>query len=292
MTSLTVMVVDAFTREQRGGNPAGVAILSDEISVDHMKWVAAKMALSETAFVRILDENQTAIRFFTPTSEVALCGHATIAAHHVLFTSQRINSGMLTMVTNAGTQQVFISEDGTVGMTQNRPLFGSILDREVVAKTLGLTHTDLCSNLPVQMASTGLQKIFVPLKSRDSLSRIQPNFDAIKKVSLSHGAIGMYCYALDSHADFTAYCRNFAPVVGIKEDSATGTSAAALSCLLYRFGVLGRDDDIQCRYAQGDAIGRPSELVVRLIIQGDDVDTVWVSGRAVETGRVSVEWSE
>ena len=135
--------------------------------------------------------------------------------------------------------------------------------------------------MPIQVASTGLHKIFVPVASLESLLSIVPDFAAIESVSRLHGAIGMYCYSLESKSNATAHCRNFAPVVGIMEDSATGTSAAALSCVLRQNGILEKSASLRLVYEQGDCIGQPSEIIVLLDLEDDVICGVRVAGRAI-----------
>ncbi len=274
-------VVDAFTRDGIGGNPAGV-VIGEKLSDSQMKDVAAALGFSETAFVQPLGSKRHRVRFFTPgRDEVKLCGHATIASYHLLKEQGLVGPGEYRMDTKAGEQEINISKVGLIQMTQNRPEFGSSISPEIVAPCLGLTVDDFIPGLPIQLASTGLHKIFVPVRSLERLQAIVPNHSEIESVSRANGAIGMYCYSLQSLHGATAHCRNFAPVVGIMEDSATGTSAAALSCVLHRFDRLSGDSPFELCYEQGDCIGQPAELRVRLEIKDESIVRVQVAGRAV-----------
>lgn len=281
-------VVSAFTRNGSGGNIAGVVLLSDFPSAEEMQTVAAQAGYSETAFVKIIDSRHQHIRFFAPSAEVALCGHATIASYALLQRQQLIDTGRHTMHCLAGTQMVDVLADGRVAMSQNPPSFGVALPPNKIVSALGMTEADIDPQFPLQIASTGLNKIFVPIRSIRALYQIQPDFDAITQVSLEHNAIGMYCYTKETLHRGTAHCRNFAPVVGIREDSATGTSAAALSTLLFHtksLSLLGMDEtcsSLHFTYEQGYAIDCPAELRVRLLQQPDSrqVTEIWVSGYA------------
>jgi PhzF family phenazine biosynthesis protein len=134
--------------------------------------------------------------------------------------------------------------------------------------------------MPVQIASTGLRKIFAPIRSLEAIRRIQPDLAAIDALSRAHDAIGIYCFTLETLGGATAHCRNFAPVVGISEDSATGTSAAATACLLAYHGMVGTDSRTELSFEQGDAIDQPSEILVGLELDGSRFCGVFVSGRA------------
>lgn len=257
--------VQAFTRDGVGGNAAGV-VLDARLGAEAMQRIAHELGYSETAFVEPVDA-ETRVRFFTPTAEVPLCGHATIASWHLLRERGHVADGPHRMATAAGPQRIRIAA-GAVHMTQNAPTFGATLPAEQVAPVLGLEPADLVQ--PTQTASTGLWKIFAVVRDRATLARVRPDLEAIDALARSVGAIGIYVVTLDAPAGATLVARNFAPVVGIAEDAATGTSAAAVSCLLRARSEVG--DTVVVH--QGDAIGQPSTLLVDLH------DGVWVGGRA------------
>ena len=288
---IAVHQVDAFSAAGQGGNPAGVLVDAEGLGTEQMQAIAAAMGLSETAFVQPHAQADRAVRFFTPTAEVGLCGHATIASWHLLMEKGIVPPGSYRMWTQSGMQQIRCEADGRVAMSQNRPQFGPVLDPEPVAACLGITASQLMdpSHLPVQVASTGLHKIFAPIRDLESLMGIQPDLDAIEALSRSVGAIGVYCYTLESRHGGIAQCRNFAPVVGIKEDSATGTSAAATGCLLYHHGAVDSTQAGDLVFEQGYALGQPSEIQVRLEVEGAEVVQVWVAGRATTRATREVE---
>lgn len=279
----TLFQVQAFTKDGAGGNAAGVVCEASGLSEAAMLSIAAQAGFSETAFVCASDLADHRVRFFTPTREVNLCGHATIATYHLLLERKLIEPGSYSMDTLAGLQRVEVGEDGLVSMTQNPPAYGEVLEPGAVAPVLGIEAADLmdAEKMPIQIASTGLHKIFVPMNSLEALRRVTPDLPGIDALSRSVGAIGTYVFSMETCAGGTAHCRNFAPVVGIQEDSATGTSAAALSCLLHRYGLVS--DEAAAAglvFEQGYAICEPSEIVVRLGLSNDAISEVWVAGRA------------
>lgn len=280
--------VQAFTKNDNGGNAAGVVLQAHALSHVQMQAIAEGAGFSETAFVCHSETASHRIRFFTPTREVNICGHATIAAYHLLFEQGEIEAGKFTMETLAGTQHILVENSGLVAMTQNPPLFGEILAPKKLASVLGITENQILPDqeMPIQIASTGLHKIFVPIASLQALQSVQPDLSGIDALSRAHGAIGTYVFSLETKAGGVAHCRNFAPVVGIQEDSATGTSAAALACLLHRYN---RVSDEQAKsglvFEQGYAIGEPSEIVVRLAFKAGVISEVWVAGRACTVAR-------
>jgi len=282
MPRVDTFTVNAFTRDSLGGNPAGVVLDANGLSEGQMAAIAAELGMSETAFVMASQSCDLRVRFFTPSSEVQLCGHATIAAWHLLLERGAVPAGEYTMETLAGPQSISCRQDGLVTMSQNLPQFGAILAPGPVAAVLGLEGADLLPSeqMPVQIASTGLHKIFAPIGSLSAIRRITPDLAAIEALSREHGAIGIYCFTLETLHGASAHCRNFAPVVGIKEDSATGTSAAATACLLVHHGLVATESRTELSFEQGDAIDQPSEILVSLQLDGPDFRGVFVSGRA------------
>ncbi|HCP47211.1 MAG TPA: PhzF family phenazine biosynthesis protein, partial [Deltaproteobacteria bacterium] len=221
--------VHAFTREGVGGNPAGVVLDAEGLDDSAMQAIATELGMSETAFVLPSQSCDLRLRFFAPSAEVRLCGHATVAGWHLLLEKGRVGAGDYTMETLAGPQSISCSGEGLETMSQNLPEFGATVPLAQVAQVLGLQRADLVPSeqMPVQIASTGLHKIFAPVRSLEAIRRIAPDLTAIEELSRSFGAIGIYCFTRETLRGATAHCRNFAPVVGIREDSATGTSAAA-----------------------------------------------------------------
>ena len=288
--SIKINIVSAFTKNGQGGNLAGVVVTNKSLHESQMQRIAAEVNLSETAFVTQEAKNQQHIRFFTPTSEVALCGHATIASYSLLAIEKQIEPGFFKMKTKAGIQKVHYAKDGLVRMSQNLPIFGSNLSPEPIARCLGLKAIDIGNEykIPPIVASTGLRKIFVPIKSLNQLQAIQPQIQAITDFSLANEAIGMYCYSLETLGAADAHCRNFAPVVGIMEDSATGTSAAALSCVLHKFNVLPRVLNHRLQFEQGYCIDQPAELIVFLEEASSAITSVEVAGRATLINTVNL----
>jgi PhzF family phenazine biosynthesis protein len=281
---MDVFTVDAFTRRGRGGNAAAVVLDTDGLDAEAMQAIAAAMGLSETSFVLPSEHADRRVRFFTPNAEVRLCGHATIATWHLLLERGLIEPGGYTMETRAGIQRVTCDPDGVVFMTQNRPEYGDVLPRGPVARSLGLDPGDLVDHMPVQVASTGLHKIFAPVTTLEALRRIRPDLPAIEDLARSVGAIGIYAFTRETLHGATAHCRNFSPVVGISEDAATGTSAAATACLLVHHRQVDPDEARSLVFEQGFCIDLPSEIRVSISVENDRVESVRVGGRASTRG--------
>ncbi len=284
MRKILVATLNAFARTKRGGNPAGIVPDADGLAETFMQKVAARVGLSETAFVQKSAAADFKIRFFTPAAEVDLCGHATIAVFSLLFGLRRITPGQHCQETKAGILGVEVRADGTVFMEQTLPVFESCIDRGEVAGSLGIGLDSLAPDMPVQIVSTGLPDIIVPVVSLRALSSLRPDLERIAEISRKHGAVGYHAFSLETKHMSTAHCRNFAPLYGIPEEAATGTSSGALACYLFKHGKV---TDVQARklvFEQGDILKRPSEILVRLEIGNNKIVRVQVGGKATEAG--------
>lgn len=277
---MKVYTLDAFTSTKGGGNPAGVVLQTEGLSEERMQSLAAKVGFSETAFIFPSDRADFRLRFFTPTEEVPLCGHATIAAFKLLCLQQKLTAEEVRQETGAGILRIHIRE-GLVRMEQALPTFGAILPKEEIANSLGLSAADLPEDLPLQIVSTGLSDIFIPLRSLSALKSFRPDFEKIREISAKYRVIGYHVFSLETLQGSTACCRNLAPLCGIDEEAATGTSNGALASYLFRHGVLRGKDLSALRFEQGFFMERPSEIFVSLTAEKDEITSVFVGGDAV-----------
>ena len=273
MKTVEVYIAAAFCKENSGGNKAGVVLLSSELCNDEKMQIAEKLGFSETAFLSESSDADWRFEYFTPTEEVPLCGHATIAAFRVLRQLGLLKKPKLQIETKAGLLNVCVYDDGSIFMEQNLPQFYEQPTKEELEHCLQTKMID--EQYPLQIVSTGLKDILVPMKSPQSLWEMQPDFDAMSQLSRDYDVIGVHAYALTSDDETTAVCRNFAPLYGIDEESATGTSNCALACLLFQHGLR------QQRYVfeQGHVLGAVSHIVAELESTEDKITQVRVGGK-------------
>lgn len=269
-------IVDAFTEELFGGNPAGVVILEegedfpkDEIMIK----TSTELRYSETAFVKQVKKKEFSIRYFTPTDEVDLCGHATIATFGCLLEEEKVKPGHKYFLTaKAGRLEIEI-KGGMIFMEMgSAEELDTGIDAVEVAKILGLPVDDI--GMKPKLISTGLPDIMVHIKTKDSLMRIKPDFDAMSKLSERVKAIGIHAFALCEESGIKATCRNFAPLYGIDEEAATGTSNGALTYYLYKEDLISRGE--MNTFLQGESMGRPSKIFT--IIDKDEPAKIRVGG--------------
>ena len=264
-------IVDAFTSEPFGGNPAGVVLLGQDTPFPDeslMVQVAAELRYSETAFVQQNGPREVTVRYFTPCSEVDLCGHATIATFGVLKQEDIIVGDAVCLNhTLAGDLKVKVARQVMMQMAPPR-----VMEQPVDVKRLYSVMAGEMASLPVEIISTGLPDIIMPVDSLDQLEALRPDMEALAALSSELDVVGVHAFAM-SNDGFTAHVRNFAPLYGVPEESATGTANAALTHYLLRRGII--QAGAECRFMQGEAMGRPSVVATTV----DDSGDIWVGGQ-------------
>lgn len=280
--------VNAFSTEPFGGNPAGVVLDARGLSDVDMQNIAREMNLSETAFIIPIDEDNFNVRFFTPFQEVDLCGHATIASFYTLAYKGYIPSlyngvKKVHQETKAGklSVEIFFSKDkiDNVIMEQASPKdLGVIEDIESLMECFNIDKEDIGIGQEFvypRIASTGLSDIFLPLKNKETLDNLKVDLKKLSKVSQELNVVGAHVFYLPKVDSERVYTRNFAPLVGINEEAATGTSNGALIYLLKKEGYINGNE---ITAMQGEVLNRPSNIYCR-IDEGEDGYIVKVGGQ-------------
>lgn len=286
---LKVYTVNAFAKSADGGNPAGVVMNADLLSENDMKKVSKIIGFSETAFVMKSDCADFKVRFFTPNSEVNLCGHATIGTYHTLLSKDYIRPGNYSQETKAGILNISINKDALIMMNQTIPTFYDIISKEEIANSLNITLNEMEETLPVQIVSTGLKDILVPIKNMKILDSMKPNFKKIEQISRKYNAVGYHAFTLETLCRSNSHCRNFAPLYDIPEESATGTSSGALGCYLYKYGKIDLEQSHNIIFEQGYSMKKPSEIIVSLDIKNKKIVEVKVGGKALNLASREIE---
>jgi len=295
-----VHLIDAFTTIPNQGNRAGVVLDADDLTPTDMQAIAKQVNVSETAFVlqSSSPDYDLEVRYFTPTKEVPICGHATIATHFLRATLAQLPAMTLRVKTGAGILPVDISAtDGryTIIMTQgpfqiDPPL--SIRMATRIREALGLSTDDCEPTFPIQIVSTGHSKVMVPLTSRSRLNELTPNFDQLAQISPDINCFGYYVFTLDSPTPGTVLSgRMFAPAIGILEDPVTGNANGPAGGYLYHHGrlrELEKDGLIVYRALQGEAMGKPGIVEVRIHLDNHDITNVQIAGAGVMAGTIRI----
>jgi trans-2,3-dihydro-3-hydroxyanthranilate isomerase len=286
--------VDVFTDRPFAGNPLCVVPEATGLSSEQMQAIAREMNLSETTFVLPPTDPQATywMRIFTPAKEIPFAGHPSVGTAHVM---ARAGSFPLREPVTRIFQQVGIGtlpldievvggNPGRVIMTQGTPQFGPVLrELDPVANALGLDPMILArAKLLIQVVSTGLEHLMVPLPDLETLGGLRPNLAALDVVLRECGALGCFVFTLATGSgDVLARARMFAPGAGVTEDPATGSAAGPLGAYLAAHGVLPRERS-SFIVEQGIEMGRPSRIWVEVERDGSGAPiTIRVGGSTV-----------
>lgn len=278
-----VYVAAAFSKDDKGGNKAGVVLGRSELTSVQKVAIAKEMGYSETAFVLDSDKADFKLQYFTPTEEVPLCGHATIAAFSTLKLLNMLDKPDCTIETEAGILNIHIKDDGLILMEQNRPTYLEVLDSDIFTGCIERNFID--HRFPIQIVSTGLNDVMLPVDSAEHLEQLSPDFEMIANMSKAKAVVGVHAFTMIKESDVTAICRNFAPLYGIDEESATGTASCALACYLFKY----HKQQPQYIFEQGHNMGEISRIIVNLSYYGSVIDSVFGGGYGYLLGKKSVQ---
>lgn len=267
---INIFQVDAFSSNPFGGNPAAVVPNDRWISDIDMQKIANEMNVSETAFVRQIDDDSFRVRFFTTKLEVDLCGHATIATFYTMASKgyiKPIENGkkIATLVTNVEKLPIEIFyKNGLVDfirMQQVRPkTYGEVVNIDEILDAMNLNKSDigvLDRFINPEIISTGLPDIILPIRDKSVLDDLNVNFKKLAKASKVANVIGVHAFYLPKIDSEEIYVRNFAPLVRIDEESATGTANGSLIYYLKKNSLISSNQIIAL---QGESLNRPSKI--------------------------------
>lgn len=282
-------VVDAFTSEPLSGNAAGVLLDGAGLDAKVMQGIAGELKHSETAFPLPSQDPATSLhlRWFTPSREVAFCGHATLASFHVLVEEEgriRVPEGKLTrtaFTSLSGRLNVELSrERGALRILIETPAsrFEPLqLSAELVA-ALGLVPEALHPGLTPRKSVIREGNLYLAVRDRSALARCRPDPEGLEAFAKMLGVTGYVVYALAPEDGVDAAVRCFFPGDGILEDPVTGSAAGQLGVLLRS----ALPEKRKLLLSQGDEMGRPGRVEVELRRDGGSGEArAWIGGRAV-----------
>jgi PhzF family phenazine biosynthesis protein len=304
MNSPLLFHVDAFTRRAFRGNPAGVVLNADSLSTAQMQDLARELKHSETAFVMEPDgpDHDVRIRYFTPTVEVPLCGHATVAAHFARAQALGLGPGQVRQKNSVGIHVVDLvrGEENQlrIRLHQGWPVFQEALAPDLrlqVLTALGLCPEDVPEGLPLQVVSTGHSKVMVPLRANVEMDALSPDRQALTQLSALLGCNGYFVFQLHHEPTLTTHGRMFAPAIGIPEDPVTGNANGPLGAYLVHHRVVPHDGrTLRFLAHQGRALRRDGVVEVNVSIENGEPVAVSIAGDACVLFQVpldTLEWA-
>jgi len=266
--------VSAFPKGNKGGNEAGVVLDTDKITKEEMQNIALHVGYSETAFIFPSEKADLKLRYFSPTTEVSLCGHATIGAFNLLRNLDKLDKEVYTIETMDALLTIRIKPESVL-LELDQPKIKKGPDKKEILEILNLkTHQVLTEDIKV--VSTGIEEIFVEVDSLETLHNLSLDEAKVKKLCSETLCTGLYVYTLEAEETYaTAQGRNFLPIIGIEEESATGTASGALAVYLYAEKNMKKDLFV---FEQGNVLNKPSLIEVELIKSDDQLPKAFVGG--------------
>lgn len=299
MKKYIIYQIDAFTRSKFKGNPAGVVVNADGLSEDQMQNIARELNNSETAFLLGPDDGSCdgKIRYFTPTTEVPICGHATIAAMHAKAAEENLDSCVLRFQTKIGILPFEIQrfqDRIKIWMTQGDIQIDPPLPREIqnrLMEYLGISEEDRDQRCPVQVASTGHSKVMIGITGRERLNELAPDLHQLKELSRAIKCNGYFVFTLNTgDPGILSRGRMFAPAVGIDEDPVTGNANGPLGAYLIHNKLAESEQGrFVFKAVQGEAMGREGLIQVLVCVQDGKPDLVKIAGEAIPIFRTAIE---
>jgi trans-2,3-dihydro-3-hydroxyanthranilate isomerase len=287
--------LDVFTRQALAGNPLAVVLDTQGLDRQRMQAIAREFNLSETVFVAAPANpaHRAAIRIFTPGCEVPFAGHPTVGTAVLLGLLDRqgqVWQAEFVLEEEIGPvscrTEVLGSEQGHASFSLPRlpERIGTLPDNAILARGLGLEQGDIgFGAYEPAIYSAGNPFCCVPLRSRDAVSRARPQGEAFVRAFdlVADGFINAYVYCAEPLDPAHAFhVRMFAPSVGVPEDPATGSAAAAFAGVFMEFEK-PLDGQHTLVIEQGDTMGRPARITVSLDVAGGMLQGARIGGGAV-----------
>jgi PhzF family phenazine biosynthesis protein len=288
--SIAVRQVDAFTETPLTGNPAGVVVDAAGLTDQQMQLIAREIGASETAFILppTVPRADLRVRWFTPLSEVPLCGHATIAAFHTL-----AEEGLQGMGRTGRFEFLLETRSGQLPVTVDRTAAGTDIQLGLrmpefvragqhkldVMRILNIALDDFENRLPIVMTDY----LYVPIRRLHSMFSMRPNLFAMAQFLTNRKLEGLCVFTTETVDRRSAvHVRFFAPTVGINEDPVTGSATGPVGVYLVQHGLVAAEGDTVSLIAeQGDVIGRRGRVAVQVGLKNGEAASVRIGGRAV-----------
>lgn len=275
---VSIFQIDSFTTKPFEGNPAGVT-LNDLLSAEEMQKIASEMNLSETAFLQKSEKADYSLRWFTPTVEVDLCGHATIASLHFLNEMNLLaNDSDINFATRSGILQCRREGDLYFMQIPVPELKNYENYKSEILDALNLSDGTSTNNYPFVLTGDGI--LYINIDSFANLKSLKPDFGKVYNLTVNFNEIKVIAvYTTETiENSSSAHLRFFAPFYGINEDPVTGSANGPLLMVLRYLDILTDSDNKLVTFEQGDIIGRKGRVKVNY---SPSNDLLRIAGNAV-----------
>ncbi|MCK6601188.1 MAG: PhzF family phenazine biosynthesis protein [Bacteroidetes bacterium] len=282
--------VNSFTTQPLRGNPSGVVLNGEKLSDEDMQLIARDINLPETVFVLpgTSEKSVCSLRWFTPTSEISLSGHSTLAAIHVL-----IRERILPVVDGFVNHHHLDYQKGILPFSVEPPAGGAPTvwiglpvpvfkpfggPQEDIFRHLGITDNDIDSRLPIYITDTKF--LMIPVLGLLTVKKILPNYGLLRKVLQEESISGVLTFSRETVKPASNFhSRFFSPGLGINEDPVTGITNASLAAYWLNY-ILPSPENRTYEFIgeQGFSIRRDGEVTVRALVQDRAISRLEISG--------------
>jgi len=283
------VTLDVFTHKRFAGNPLAVVFESEGLDTAAMQAIAREFNFPETVFVLPSADtsHRAALRIFTPKNELPFAGHPTVGVAVALARAQGGRQQKFVLSEKIGSIACEVtlgdadSGDASFVLPQLPAQVSKTADANVMAKALCLSPSDIGGGFSAGQWSAGLSFACVPIKTLAAIGKARPDPTCFDQTFGSDGPGRAFLFCAETQdAGNHFHARMFAPGMGIAEDPATGSAAAALAGLIAAQGGVG-DGTHRFRIEQGYEMGRPSQIDLGLMIAGGKLVSVTIGGGAV-----------
>ena len=289
MKPYRIIYMDAFTSEPFSGNPCAVLPEADDLTDRQMQQIAMETNLSETAFVLRSVKAGVRVRYFMPHKEIPFAGHPTIATAMMLVQEGMIpvqpSNAEIDFEFNIGILpvEIHVDVDGKplkAIMTQQKPSFTHVAEGDDVTGCMGIAKEDLLAGVPVQVVSTGVPFLMIPVIGLAVLKKVRLDLSRFQSLTKRMGVDAAYMFCLEGvEKDADAHGRLFSSSSG-SEDPFTGSAVGCMGAYLVQYGLLpGPEFTVE----QGHLIGRPGNGTIAVSGSAGNIQSVTVGGCAVKT---------
>lgn len=315
MRNYTFKTVDVFTNKAFHGNPAGIIENADGLSVEEMQNIAGEINLSESAFITgtTSQKSLARVRYFTPSNQLDISGHTTIAACFTLIESGQIelSDGVnrIYLETNIGDVPLDIyfktnleskkesdfneEEESNAVKINGRGGLQKIMTRqsvkefrrsdistEEIADILQIDESEILqTGLPMENIYTGLKQFLIPIKHKETILNLKPDLIKLSLMNRKHDIQTNDIFSLDTYSDNSmVYSRHFAPDIGLWEDPGSANAAVCIGTYLHRHGVTTKNSMLM---EQGKDRDYFAKIFVEIDRSSGNLNSGFVGGVAI-----------
>jgi PhzF family phenazine biosynthesis protein len=289
--TINVAYYEAFSELPGKGNPAGVVLDADDLTEEEMQCIAKKVGFNETVFLSKSDKADFRLRYYTPSHEMNLCGHGTVASIIGLMEREKItNSKDIQIETLAGILQIhYDAERQEVRMEQAPAEFMRFQgDVDRLAASIGIIREDIDSSLPIVYGSTGIWTLILPIRSVATFLRMKPNNKVFQEILTQIPVASVHPICMETY-DKTCrmHGRHFSATrSGTVEDPVTGTASGVMGAYYIEYVKPSNKADIIIE--QGYEIGKNGLVRVFAKRVGTQIE-VSIAGKAVYVRDMAIE---